>query len=620
MTYDEMMAAYLAAGGLLGSRNADAEMSIQQAMMAAQGTLVQMPDGRFARVMPDGSIVAADRSADGGTQNLSMWSPGAQEAVNQSRPYDDNNWQRSLAGALAVGVGGPALGIMGNAIQASLAPAAAAAAPTVTGGATTGGVGGVAGGAGLAGATGLESAAAIDAAFNGGVLPTAAAGGIDWAALAPAAGIAGAGGAGALGGAAQALGAGAGAASAGAAGGLDWTKLLGPALGAGIGALGSGDRTVTTQTLMDPSARAYLDSFRSLAERVAQQPYQAPGFSLTQDPTAQQTAGSSALQSLMNSPQIAQYQDVAGAFASGARDGSAAGNAEMDRVRGLVGQGTAAGTAAGNAEMDRVRGLVSAGSAAAEAARNAYFGQNPYLDPMIQAAQGDLSRAYANTVAPKFASGSSFGNSGLGFAEVDSRNDLMRNLGRISSDIRFGDYNLQANLGEQFAGRQDAMANANRAYAMQGAGLLGNFGEAAAGRADSMFNNNAARALQGAGVLGNLGESAATRADSMFNSNANRALQGVQLGQQGLRDQANMANNLFTQGTALWGQGQQNIANQYQEFQRQQDWAKNQLSAMNPGLGVGMTTGQSQTTPGNPWAGAAGGAITGAQIARWLNG
>jgi hypothetical protein len=41
---------------------------------------------------------------------------------------------------------------------------------------------------------------------------------------------------------------------------------------------------------------------------------------------------------------------------------------------------------------------------------------------------------------------------------------------------------------------------------------------------------------------------------------------------------------------------------------------------MNPGLGVGMNAGTSATIPGNPWAGALGGAVLGGQFGNWMTG
>jgi Type IV secretory pathway, TrbL components len=422
-----------------------------------------------------------------GPDGQPLWIPQQQQSVGRSL----GKLATSLGGAAAIGTAGMW-------------------APSLFGGAGAGGAGGA----------GSAAAAAPAASGAGGLFDAASLAAIDG--VAPAslgAGAAGAGAAGAAGVGASALGTGAAGAAASGLGSLfSNPNIIGAGLGALAGAAGSGDQTQTTQTLMDPSARAYLDSFRARAEQVAGQPYQAPTFNVTQGPTAQQGQGTDALRGVMSSPMTGQVNSTLGGFMDGSRNGTAA--------------------------------------------ANPYAGPNAFLDPMIAAAQGDLSRSYANTVAPKFSMGSSFGNSGLGFAEVESRNDLMRNLGRIGTDMRFADYNLQAGLGEQAAQRQD----------------------------------------------------------NMFTGNQNRALQGAQLGQQGVRDQADMANTLFNQGSTLWNQGQQNIGNQWAQYTNQQDYARNQLSAMNPGLGVGMNAGTSQTTPGNPWAGAVGGAVLGSQFGNWMTG
>jgi hypothetical protein len=597
MTFDELMAMYTAAGG---GQNAVVSTGEGGGTTGGDYRTVNVPGVGWVTIDANGQLVSTNRFEAGGV-NGSGGIFGVQAAPGQTATdyrrdadpaYDSAAATRRGLGLVAavigggyglssLGVGGAGAAGMGGLDAASLA-AIDGVSPTqlaaLTNPAGSGGLGsGFA--AGAEGIMGAGAAAPEAGGMFSSAIGSGGTGGFQTAGGALSGGTA----AGPLGGsvfgapaAATTLGTGGGLLGP-AAGGAAGTaaslfsnpNLIGAGVGALAGALGSGDRTQTQQTLMDPSARAYLDSFRSRAEQVASQPYQAPTFALTQGPTEAQTQGQAALQAAMGSPMTGQVNDLASQFMGGARDGTAAGNAEMGAVRDLVGQGTAAGTAA----------------------RNEYFGPNSFLDPMIAAAQGDLSRSYANTVAPKFASGSSFGNSGLGFAEVDSRNDLMRNLGRIGTDMRFADYNMQANLGEQYAGRQDAMTNNNRSFA-----------------------------LQGANTLGQLGESAAGRADSMFTGNQNRALQAGQLGQAGVRDQANMANALFGQGSTIWNQGQQNIDNQWGAYTNQQDFARNQLSAMNPGLGVGMNAGSSSTTPGNPWAGALGGGVLGSQFGNWMSG
>jgi hypothetical protein len=78
-------------------------------------------------------------------------------------------------------------------------------------------------------------------------------------------------------------------------------------------------------------------------------------------------------------------------------------------------------------------------------ADNLGFGAaNPYLQPAIDAAQGDLVRNYNLRTAPAFTSAmvnsGSFGNSGLQQMQQDAEGQLQQNLGRVASDMRYGDY------------------------------------------------------------------------------------------------------------------------------------------------------------------------------------
>jgi hypothetical protein len=86
-------------------------------------------------------------------------------------------------------------------------------------------------------------------------------------------------------------------------------------------------------------------------------------------------------------------------------------------------------------------------------AMNPYAGQNPYLENSIQNTLGDITKTYNQTVAPTMAANAyqsgSFGNSGAQEMETASRDQLQRNLGRVSGDMRMQDYGMQQNLAEQ---------------------------------------------------------------------------------------------------------------------------------------------------------------------------
>lgn len=599
MTYDELMAMYTGAGGGMNTVQATGEGG---GYTGGDYRTVNVPGIGYVTVDQDGRLVSTNRYetggayGNGGARGIRIGPGETATPWQQETPaYDSAAATRRglglVASVIAGGYGLQEAGVGAGAGMSGLDAASLAAidgvSPTQLAALTNPAGSGISAADAAAALGGVETAsagisAADAAAALGGVETAAETGGMFSNALANGSTAAGSA-AGPLGGstfgapaATSTLGTGGGflgpaaggAAASGLSGLLSNPALIGAGVGALAGAAGSGDKTATTQNLMDPDARAYLNDFRARAGRVADQPYKAPDFSLTQGPTTEQGQGSTALRNAMDSPLTRQANNLFSGFMDGSRDGTAAGNAQLGTAQDMIGRGTQQGTAA----------------------QNAYAGPNSFLDPMIAAAQGDLSRSYANTVAPKFASGSSFGNSGLGFAEVDSRNDLMRNLGRVGTDLRFADYNLQANLGEQ-----------------------------AAQRADNLFTNNQNRLLNGAQTLGNFGEQAAQRTDNMFTNNQDRAMQGATNAQAGVRDQADMASTLFNQGSTLWNQGQQNIDNQWAAYTNQQDYARNQLSAMNPGLGVGMDAGRSTTTPGNRYAGAVGGAVLGAQTGSMFN-
>ncbi len=91
---------------------------------------------------------------------------------------------------------------------------------------------------------------------------------------------------------------------------------------------------------------------------------------------------------------------------------------------------------------------------------------NPYLRQQIDAAQGDVVRNWNNVQRPawdtRMASSGSFGNANVASAAQNAESDMVRNLGRISTDMRMGAYNQAAGLRESFAGRNDAMYGANQ--------------------------------------------------------------------------------------------------------------------------------------------------------------
>lgn len=99
-----------------------------------------------------------------------------------------------------------------------------------------------------------------------------------------------------------------------------------------------------------------------------------------------------------------------------------------------------------------------------------FLNANPYLDSMVDKAQGDVIRNYNNVVKPNSdASGirsGSFGNTGIQSQQMDETNQLQQNLGNISTQLRGQNYaterqNQQSALGyaPQFAANDYNDAN-----------------------------------------------------------------------------------------------------------------------------------------------------------------
>ena len=106
---------------------------------------------------------------------------------------------------------------------------------------------------------------------------------------------------------------------------------------------------------------------------------------------------------------------------------------------------------------------------------NPYAGANPYLEQNIQSTLGDITKSYNTTVAPTMAANAyqsgSFGNSGQAEMETASRDQLQRNLGRTSANMRMQDYGMQSQLAESGLNRNQQGFDSERNRMMNGLGL-----------------------------------------------------------------------------------------------------------------------------------------------------
>ena len=85
-------------------------------------------------------------------------------------------------------------------------------------------------------------------------------------------------------------------------------------------------------------------------------------------------------------------------------------------------------------------------------------GSNPYLQSTIDSTLGDITKNYNQTVKPAMstaqARSGSFGNSGLQEIQAGQEQSLAQELGRASSNLRFGDYQQRAQMYGQERDRQ----------------------------------------------------------------------------------------------------------------------------------------------------------------------
>lgn len=288
---------------------------------------------------------------------------------------------------------------------------------------------------------------------------------------------------------------------------------------------------------------------------------------------------------------------------------------------------------------------------------NAYAGSNPYLSQQIDAAQGDVVRNWNNVQKPQWDTAmqrsGSFGNSGIAQANQMAQSDMQRNLGNISSSMRFQDYATQQQLGEAAANRalQAGQFNAglgesaaNRALQagqfnaglgesqagrnMQASQFNANLGESAAARAlqAGQFNAGlgeaaAARALQAGQFNATMGENFAGRQDSMFNQGQGRALSALGMAPQYAQQDYNDINQLQAAGAAYQNQNQRLLDNAYQQFIESRAYPQQQLDTFGQALSRIQGNTSQTTSPGtSTGANLVGGLMTGAGLYNLLFG
>jgi hypothetical protein len=247
-----------------------------------------------------------------------------------------------------------------------------------------------------------------------------------------------------------------------------------------------------------------------------------------------------------------------------------------------------------NAANAALPGMFQGGGQAAQnqygpvqAQANPYAGSNPYLTQQIDAAQGDVVRNWNNVQKPQWDTSmqrsGSFGNSGIAQANQMAQSDMQRNLGQISSGMRFQDYTQQQQLGE----------------------------------------NAANRALQAGQFNATMGENYAGRQDSMYNQGQGRALSALGMAPSFAQQDYNDIGQLQQAGAAYQGQNQKLLDSGYQQFLDSRNYPAQQLDIFGNALtrAVGNQGTQTSTQPGtSTGASVVGGLLTGSALYKMLTG
>lgn len=173
-----------------------------------------------------------------------------------------------------------------------------------------------------------------------------------------------------------------------------------------------GDEQQTQTTSVPDWVRPYAESFMQKSQDVANQPYQAYSGQTTADLNPYQTQGLNA-----------------------------------QAQRGM--SGSPINQAAGS-ELTKTLG-------------GGYLNANPYLDQLVQSAQGDVTKAYNESIVPQQnamrARSGSFGNMGVEQAIGSQANDFTKQLGNISTQIRGTDYANERNRMQGAIGLAPSIAN-----------------------------------------------------------------------------------------------------------------------------------------------------------------
>lgn len=320
---------------------------------------------------------------------------------------------------------------------------------------------------------------------------------------------------------------------------------------------GSKTQTVTQKSEPPSWAVPYLQQTMQRAGEISSQPYTPYTGQLVAGMTPDQYASQDMIRQMAYGPSlVSNGQDYAAGLLGGQGQYQGGYNPYFGAMNAYTG-----------AENPLIANISGGGNISA--GRNAFAGDNPYLDQMIAASSRDVTDAFSNTKVPgmlaQFQQGGAFGGTAMQNAMASEQNTLAQNLGELSNQYRFQDYQTQQAMEESRLARQAQLSDSAAARQLQAS-------IAAAGLYDQGLSRNANLYGQDLARNASLGENALGRDLQAWGQ-----YQGNQLSALGMVPGLNQAQYLGAgllaeQGAQQQGLNQQWLNSNYQQFLDARDW------------------------------------------------
>lgn len=164
------------------------------------------------------------------------------------------------------------------------------------------------------------------------------------------------------------------------------------------------------------------------------------------------------------------------------------------------------------------------------AGRNAFAGANPYVDGMIAASSRDVTEQFTDAKVPamlaQFQAGGAFGGTAMQNAVASEQDTLAQNLGELSNQYRFQDYQTQQGMEESRLSRQAQLSDSAAQRQLQASMAQAQLYDQGMGRSASLFGEDAARSLAARTTRAQMEGQDLSRNAAIYGQDADRALQG----------------------------------------------------------------------------------------------